>query len=106
MDMVREAAFSSLAELVAGARVLDLFAGSGAYGIEALSRGAADAIFVDDHPKSIETIRFNLLRPSSPVRWFETMFFGFSRNKTNGIGLCLPIRPILKRPEIEITSEN
>ncbi len=62
MDMVREAAFSSLAELVADARVLDLFAGSGAYGIEALSRGAGEAIFVDDHPKSIEAIRFNLSR--------------------------------------------
>ena len=62
MDMVREAAFSALADLVVGARVLDLFAGSGAYGIEALSRGAAEAVFVDDHPKSIESIRFNLSR--------------------------------------------
>ena len=60
MDMVREAAFSALADLVAGARVLDLFAGSGAYGIEALSRGAAEAVFVDNHPKSIEAIRLNL----------------------------------------------
>jgi 16S rRNA (guanine966-N2)-methyltransferase len=62
MDMVREAAFSALGDLVVGARVLDLFAGSGAYGIEALSRGAAEAVFVDNHPKSIEAIRFNLLR--------------------------------------------
>ena len=62
MDMVREAAFSALADLVVGARVLDLFAGCGAYGIEALSRGAAEAVFVDDHPKSIEAIRFNLSR--------------------------------------------
>jgi 16S rRNA (guanine966-N2)-methyltransferase len=60
MDMVREAAFSALADLAVGARVLDLFAGSGAYGIEALSRGAAEAVFVDDHPKSIEAIRLNL----------------------------------------------
>ena len=51
MDMVREAAFSSLAELVADARVLDLFAGSGAYGIEALSRGAARAIFIEKNRK-------------------------------------------------------
>lgn len=60
MDMVREAAFSALGDIVVGARVLDLFAGSGAYGIEALSRGAAEAVFVDNHPKSIEAIRFNL----------------------------------------------
>src|SRR5258705_12822347 len=60
MDMVREAAFSALADLVTGSRVLDLFAGSGAYGIEALSRGAAEAGFGDDHPKSMEAIRWNL----------------------------------------------
>jgi len=38
--------------------VLDLFAGSGAFGIEALSRGAAEAVFVDNDSKSIEAIRF------------------------------------------------
>jgi 16S rRNA (guanine966-N2)-methyltransferase len=60
MDMVREAAFSALGDFVIDACVLDLFAGSGAYGIEALSRGAAGAVFVDNHPKSIEAIRTNL----------------------------------------------
>ena len=62
MDMVRGAIFSALGDLVIGARVLDLFAGSGAYGIEALSRGAAEAVFVDNHLKSIEAIRLNLAR--------------------------------------------
>src|SRR5215471_15845525 len=62
MDRVREAIFSSLGDLVIGARVLDLFAGSGAFGIEALSRGAAEAVFVDNHPKSVEAIRLNLER--------------------------------------------
>jgi 16S rRNA (guanine966-N2)-methyltransferase len=60
MDMVRGAAFSALGDFVLDARVLDLFAGSGAYGIEAVSRGAAEAVFVDNHPKSIEAIRTNL----------------------------------------------
>src|SRR6516165_1745581 len=60
MDRVKAAIFSSLGELVIGARVLDLFAGSGAYGIEALSRGAAQAVFVDNHRKSVEVIRLNL----------------------------------------------
>ncbi len=46
-DRAREGLFSSLGVRVPGARVLDLFAGTGAMGIEALSRGAADAVFVD-----------------------------------------------------------
>ncbi len=58
-DRVREALFSVLAD-VTGARVLDLFAGSGALGIEALSRGAADAVFVDRFPASLAAVRANL----------------------------------------------
>jgi len=60
MDRVRGAVFSSLGEVVPGARVLDLFAGSGAIGIEALSRGAASCVFVDQNRKATETIRANL----------------------------------------------
>ncbi len=59
-DRVREALFSVLGPSVQGARVLDLFAGSGALGIEALSRGAAEAVFVDRAPKAIEAVRANL----------------------------------------------
>ena len=59
-DRVREALFSVLGESVRGARVLDLFAGSGALGIEALSRGAAEATFVDSAPAAIRAIRANL----------------------------------------------
>ena len=59
-DRVREALFSVLGESVRGARVLDLFAGSGALGIEALSRGAAEATFVDSAPAAIRVIRANL----------------------------------------------
>lgn len=46
-DKVRGAVFSSLYDAVEGASVLDLFCGTGAYGLEALSRGAASAVFVD-----------------------------------------------------------
>jgi 16S rRNA (guanine966-N2)-methyltransferase len=60
MDRVRGAVFSSLGDLVPGARVLDLFAGSGAMGIEALSRGAASAIFVDTNERCARCIRDNL----------------------------------------------
>lgn len=62
MDRVRAAVFSSLAELVPGARALDLFSGSGALGIEALSRGAAEATFVDLHRKAADAIKRNLAR--------------------------------------------
>jgi len=57
---VREAVFSILGPAVLGARVLDLFAGTGALGIEALSRGAAEAVFVEDHPESLRVLRRNL----------------------------------------------
>jgi 16S rRNA (guanine966-N2)-methyltransferase len=60
MDMVRGAIFDSLHDLVPGARVLDLFAGSGAIGIEALSRGAASVDFVESDRLATETIRKNL----------------------------------------------
>lgn len=50
--LVRGAIFNVLAEFIPGARVLDLFAGSGAMGLEALSRGAAFCTFVDRHPRA------------------------------------------------------
>jgi 16S rRNA (guanine966-N2)-methyltransferase len=59
-DRVREALFSILGDAVEGADVLDLFAGSGALGIEALSRGAASATFVDGDARAVATIRRNL----------------------------------------------
>jgi 16S rRNA (guanine966-N2)-methyltransferase len=59
-ERVREAIFSVLGAPVRDARVLDLYAGSGALGIEALSRGAASAVFVDRAPKAILAIRANL----------------------------------------------
>jgi 16S rRNA (guanine966-N2)-methyltransferase len=58
-DRVREALFSILGPL-GGERVLDLFAGSGALGIEALSRGAVEAVFVDSDTRAIAAIRRNL----------------------------------------------
>src|ERR671914_22179 len=59
-DRVREALFSVLGPRVDGARVLDLFAGSGALGIEALSRGAAAATFVETAPAALKALRANL----------------------------------------------
>lgn len=58
-DRVREALFSSLGELD-GARVLDLFAGTGAVGLEALSRGAAEAVFVEQGRAATTVLRRNI----------------------------------------------
>ncbi len=59
-DAMRQAVFSSIAARVAGARFLDLFAGSGAYGLEALSRGAAGGWFVEKNAKAAGCIRGNI----------------------------------------------
>jgi 16S rRNA (guanine(966)-N(2))-methyltransferase RsmD len=71
-DRVREALFSILGSGVEGARVLDLFAGSGALGIEALSRGATHATFVEMSPPAVAVIHANLattrLAPAADVR--------------------------------------
>jgi len=61
-DRVREGLFSSLGGRVEGARVLDLYAGTGALGIEALSRGAENALFVDVGPAVVAAVRDNLAR--------------------------------------------
>ncbi|AZL58980.1 16S rRNA (guanine(966)-N(2))-methyltransferase RsmD [Tabrizicola piscis] len=67
-DRVREAIFNLLingkhgGNPVAGARVLDLFAGTGALGLEALSRGAAEVTFVDDGAKALALLRANITR--------------------------------------------
>lgn len=59
-DKVREALFSILADRVDGAVFLELFAGTGAVGIEALSRGASRAVFVDSSQKAARLVRENL----------------------------------------------
>ena len=59
-DMVKEAVFSIVQFEVEGARVLDLFAGSGQMGIEALSRGARSCVFVDNAKNSLAAVRENL----------------------------------------------
>jgi 16S rRNA (guanine966-N2)-methyltransferase len=61
-DRVREAVFGRLQFFIAGKTVLDLFAGSGAMGIEALSRGACFAYFIDKSEKAISTTRSNIAK--------------------------------------------
>lgn len=61
MDRVREALFSSLGTRVPGSRVLDLYAGSGSLGLEALSRGADSAVFIEQGRPALEALKANVL---------------------------------------------
>ena len=83
MDRVKAAIFSSLGEAVIGARVLDLFAGSGALGIEALSRGAASAIFVEDERQSTDAIEKNLAKTNLKARVRQQDVFDFLGQRSN-----------------------
>lgn len=67
-DRVRETLFNWLMPVIAGSRVLDLFSGSGANGLEALSRGAAQARFVDRSPRLCQALRDNLQRLGSTTQ--------------------------------------
>ena len=67
-DRVRLAVFSSLADRVPGARALDLFAGTGAYGLEALSRGAASVTWVENDRRVLAVLRENVESLCGPNR--------------------------------------
>ena len=89
-DRVRAAVFSALANRMPEARVLDLFAGTGAYGLEALSRGAQSALFIESNHRTAESLRRNLETlgykfpvletpvenwiPSAPTESFDLIF--------------------------------
>lgn len=60
MDRMRQAVFSSLGASVEGASFVDLFAGSGSYGLEALSRGASSGVFVEQDRRTIVCLKANL----------------------------------------------
>jgi 16S rRNA (guanine(966)-N(2))-methyltransferase RsmD len=83
-DRVREALFSILGARVEGARVLDLFAGSGALGLEALSRGASEATFVDSAAAPVKALQANLatLGGEAEVRRQDALrFLGSARDQ-------------------------
>ncbi|MDQ6913908.1 MAG: 16S rRNA (guanine(966)-N(2))-methyltransferase RsmD [Verrucomicrobiota bacterium] len=101
MDRVKAAIFSSLGDRVLNARILDLFAGTGALGIEALSRGAASALFVENKREAVFTIEQNFIRTklrgrvrrqdvfafletSSPNECFDIIFADPPYEKTKG----------------------
>ena len=59
-DRVRETVFNWLQPVIAGARCLDLFSGSGALGLEALSRGAGEVLFIERNPQAVKALQGNL----------------------------------------------
>jgi len=71
-DKVRQAIFNILGD-ISEMSVLDLFAGSGAFGMEALSRGGARAVFVENNPKCISTIEANLKSLAIPEDRYRIM---------------------------------
>jgi 16S rRNA (guanine966-N2)-methyltransferase len=66
-DRVRETLFNWLMPVVEGARCLDLFTGSGALGLECLSRGAREVVMIDNNPRVIEQLRKNLALLDNPA---------------------------------------
>ena len=79
-DRIKETVFNILQWNVEGARVLDLFAGSGALGIECLSRGAAEVVFADKSPASVALIRQNLKGIEGSYRVLTADFMGVLRS--------------------------
>src|SRR5215208_6136483 len=80
MDRVKAAIFSSLGEQIIGARVLDLFAGTGALGLEALSRGASSVLFVEDNRAALRAIEQNFIRTKLRGRVRQQDVFAFLKS--------------------------
>ncbi len=99
-DRVREALFSMLGDVVIDARVLDLFAGSGSLGIEALSRGAKRATFVEQSRESCQVIRGNLEKASldGAARVISQDVARYLRGTSDQFDLIFADPPYAKKP--------
>lgn len=100
-ELVRGAIFSSLGEAIVGATVLDLFAGTGALGIEALSRGAASATLVESDRRACGIIAENLNRVRLQARLVCHDVFRFLESQTQVAALDFVFAdpPYLKKPQ-------
>ena len=100
IDRVKEAMFSSVQFLVPGARVLDLFAGSGQLGIEALSRGAKSCLFVDRSPEALAVVTANCktagVDRQSDIRHGEALQFLANIRGPFDRGLLAEVLPALQ----------
>ncbi|MFK7850076.1 MAG: 16S rRNA (guanine(966)-N(2))-methyltransferase RsmD [Akkermansiaceae bacterium] len=96
-DFVRQAIFSMLGETVLDTRVLDLFCGSGALGLEALSRGAKSCTFVDEHRQAISTVDGNLKKTKlEGGRAVKSEVFNFLKRDPSSYDLILADPPYWK----------
>ncbi len=68
-DRLRESIFNIIGAEIAGHNILDIFAGTGAMGIEALSRGAEHAVFIDKHYQALEAVRANVNPLGASRHW-------------------------------------
>lgn len=104
-DRVREALFNIIGAKVIGAHVLDLFAGTGSLGLEAISRGAARAVFVDRSPRAIDLIRRNvaLCFPGMPTEQIRLDLSRKSaeRNLAANLAGCEPFTLVFLDPPYE-----
>ena len=101
-DRVREALFSMLGD-VGGARVLDLYAGSGALGIEALSRGASSAVFVERDPRAAAVISANLATVGAEAEVRRQDVMRFLARAEGGFDLVFCDPPYDSGPRIAAT---
>jgi 16S rRNA (guanine966-N2)-methyltransferase len=116
-DMVKESVFNIIQFDIEGRRILDLFAGTGQLGIEALSRGAGSAVFVDESLDAVKLVKGNLKKmdfqqPVSVVRGDALSFLQSSKEHFDVIFLDPPYdtklidKSIQKIIEIDILNEN
>lgn len=101
LDRVKESLFGIIQFEIAGKTVLDLFAGSGNLGLEALSRGAEHAVFNDAARESAAVVRTNVERlgfcGNPPyIRWITAPQFKLRRVQGSDSGLCFLIRRIAR----------
>lgn len=110
-DRVKEAVFSMLTGQVAGASVLDLFTGSGALAVEALSRGADSAVLVDASQMSLNTARANLekTRLIANARLIKSDYEVFLKNTTQQFDLIFldpPYQGVYLKKALELISSQ
>ena len=108
-DRVRETLFNWLQSTIRGAHCLDLFAGSGALGLEALSRGAASAVFVEQDRRAVESIREHVVHLSADARVCHADAFDFLRVNTDTFDVVFldpPFARALMKPAMVALSET
>ena len=106
-DRLRETLFNVLAPRIGGARFLDLYAGSGAVGIEALSRGAGHVVFVEHSPAALKALRLNLerLRITAGFEIYAGSVAGYFRSALSANPNREPCEVVFLDPPYEAAEE-